>query len=517
MKFVLAFSFLIATLLGASSQDIQKSKYLLKIGKTGEARNILKQIQANDPENEQAYYYLGQSYLDKENPDSARIYYKMGTEEAPKSGLNYVGLAKLEQASNSGKSQEYISKALDLGKKDPETVLEIADFYTLNKKSDKALEVLEVIKKKESKNPYLFLALGDAYLQKNDGNNALQNYERNALPLNPGLPDTYVKIGRLYSRTRNYDMAMEFYTKAIQKDNQFSPAYQEVAEVYFKAGLYKKAIEAYDKYLAIADKDADSDFRYASFIFLNKDYEKALSILEPLVNKQKDNAVLYRLIGYSHYELGNYDEGLANMEKFFSKAKEAKILSTDYEYLGKIYGKKEKKDEAIKNYEKALEMDPDNYDLYIEIGNIYFLEKNFSEAEKAYEGKLSRTKGSPNDYLNFGKMIYYQEKFEKADSVFEILATQIPKLPHGYLWQAKALEQLDSDEENGKATAAYEKFIETTTGKEDKYKADLVRAYSYLGSYYSLTNNIDKAAVAWKKVQEFDPDNTSAKEALKNY
>lgn len=516
MKFVLVFSCFITTIFGANAQDIQKSKYLLKIGKTSEARKSLNQILLSDPENDQAYFYMGESYLEKENPDSAKIYYKMGTEKAPKSGLNYVGLAKLEQASNSGKSQEYISKALDLGKKDPATVLEVADFYTLNKKSDKALEVLEVIKKKESKNPFFFIALGDAYLQKNDGNNALQNYERNALPLNTNLPDTYVKIGRLYSRTRNYDMAMEFYNKAIQKDNQFSPAYQEVAEVYFKAGLYKKAIEAYDKYLAIADKDADSDFRYASFIFLNKDYEKALAILKPLVSKQENNAVLYRLIGYSQYELGNYDEGLANMDKFFSKAKETKILPTDYEYLGKIYSKKENKEEAIKNYEKALELDPEKYDLYIEIGNIYFLEKDFAEAEKAYEGKLSRTKGSPNDYLNFGKMVYYQEKFEKADSVFEILATQIPKLPHGYLWQAKALEQLDTEEENGKATEVYEKFIETTAGKEDKYKADLIRAYSYLGSYYSQADNIDKAATAWKKVQEYDPDNESAREALGN-
>lgn len=518
MKYIVSLIPVVLISCFASAQDVNHCRYLLDIEKYKEANICLQKNVAINPNDPRAYYLLGDSYLRKSNTDSATFFFTKGVEQAPKAPINYIGLGKAVYATNQVEAETHFSKALELSKnKDMSTATELASFYLNNKQADKALDALAPFLKKEANSPVLYLLAGDAYLQKNNGNQALEYYERKALPINQNLPETYLKIGRLYSRTRNYEMAMQYYNKAIEKDPNYSPAHKEIAEVYFKAGLYKKAIASYEKYLGIADKDAESDFRYASFLFMNKDYENTLSILNTLKEKQKDNYLLYRLLAYSNYETGQTDQGLNNMKLFFEKAKPENYLASDFEYMAKLSEKKGDRGSAIDNYEKAIQMSPENYDLYIELGNLHFMNKDFTKASTAYEGKLSKTQGKPNDYLNYGKMLYYQEEFVKADSIFTLLSQLIPQLPHGYLWKAKAREQMDTDSENGKAQAAYERFIETSSAEEDKYKSDLIKAYSYLGACYSQKDEIEKSATAWKKVQELDPNNGNAREALKNY
>lgn len=499
-------------------QNYNKGKYLIEIGQYSSAKKQFQEILTSNPAEASAMFYMGEIALKQGKSDSAQIWYNNGITSDAKSGLNYAGLGKLIYSSDKAKGKDYFDKALSLSKnKDVEIPSVVSEFHIEANEPEKAFPLLEKALKYNSKDPDLYLLLGDAYLAKNDGNKALENYERNALSLNSNYPKSYLKIGRLYSRTRNYDMAMQYYKNAIEKDANYSPAYKEIAEVYFKVGQYSKAIAAYEKYMGIADKDADSEFRYGSFIFLNKDYSNAIRILSKLTEKQKDNAVLFRVLGYSYFETGNFEKAFENMNTFFQKAKNDQVLASDFEYLAKIENKKGNTEAAINNMNKALEKDPSNYDLFIELGNILFLNKNFSAAAKAYEGKLSKTKGSPNDYLNYGKMLYFQEDFKKADSAFTILSEMIPNLPHGHLWKAKSNEQLDPEMKEGLAKIPYEKFTEIAEKEKEKFKSDLINAYSYLGSYYANTNETEKSATSWKKVKEMDPANKNANEALKNY
>lgn len=512
--------FLVGVLLFAitgKAQDYQKIEYLITISQYENARTSLKSILKDNPSDAKAFYLMGETYFKQGKPDSANIFYKKGIEADSKSGLNLVGQGKLIYLKDVLEGENFFQKALSVSKsKETDVPLAIASFYVEKANSpDKALSLLQEIAKHGSKDPQYFIETGDAWLLKNDGSKALENYERRALPLNPENPSVYSRIGHLYTRTRNYDMAMKYFNQAIEKDAQYAPAYQQIAEVYYKAGLYSKAIKAYEKYQKIADQDPDSDFRYASFVFLNKDYEDAIAILKSVADKHRNNPILFRLLGYSYYETGKNDLALQNMNQFFKKAEPKQILSSDYQYLAKILNKQGETEAAIENYDKAIEKDSSNRNLFIEKGNIYFLNKQFKEAAASYDKKLSHTKGSANDYLNYGKMLFYDQQFSRADSVFDILIEILPSVPHGYLWKAKSQEQLDPEMKEGLAEAAYKKFTEVAD--EVKYKNDLIYAYSYLGSWYAQQNDMEQAASAWKKVQELDPANANAKEALKNY
>ena len=77
--------------------------------------------------------------------------------------------------------------------------------------------------------------------------------------------------------------------------------------------------------------------------------------------------------------------------------------------------------------------------------------------------------------------------------------------------------KLDPETKTGAAKPHYEKLIELIKAKsapEDSDKARLGEAYRYLGYYYLLQNDKEKADSYWKLVLEIDPNNETAKQAL---
>jgi hypothetical protein len=85
----------------------------------------------------------------------------------------------------------------------------------------------------------------------------------------------------------------------------------------------------------------------------------------------------------------------------------------------------------------------------------------------------------------------------------------------GYLWEARTQSNLDPESEKGLAQPYYTKLIEMALKAPEKNKGDLVEAYSYLGYYHLLKQELVASKSYWKKVLELNPEDARAKEALK--
>lgn len=202
------------------------------------------------------------------------------------------------------------------------------------------------------------------------------------------------------------------------------------------------------------------------------------------------------------------------METFLKTADEKKYIASDYEYYGKLLSKNGNDSLGITNLRKAIQMDTSKTDLYAEIGNIYFVSKRYSDAAREYNTKVSKGKGTAQDFLTLGRAYYNDGKYVQADSAFSKLVTTMPTSPSGYLWRARANSYQDSDFTKGLAKPYYEKFIELTTDKE-KFKKELIEAYSTIGVTYIKKKDKANADIAWTKVKELDPANKDAEKYLK--
>jgi tetratricopeptide (TPR) repeat protein len=144
-----------------------------------------------------------------------------------------------------------------------------------------------------------------------------------------------------------------------------------------------------------------------------QNYQAALNInpAEPLAKIIKENlAGTYYNQGFKLYKEGKSENALQNYNTALQYCDySAKI----YNNRGLIYAQLKKYDEAIKDYEKALQLNPDLAHAYKNRANIYALQGKYNDAQRDYATALKDTT-FVEAYWNRGDMYAEMGKHEAA-------------------------------------------------------------------------------------------------------
>jgi tetratricopeptide (TPR) repeat protein len=518
-----------------------------------------------DPSKGEYYFYYGENFFKRGDSDSARVFYNKGVEVNATYPLNYVGLGKvLLTEGNIADAKAQFFKATTLGaNKNAEVFRKIAEAWlvTDTKNADEAIVLANSAIKLESKNPENYILLGDAQLEKNpsDGSAPVKSYQQ-ASSLNPKSTKGILREGKLYQRGRNYQLALDYYKKAMGIDPSYAPAYREIAELYSLAGQPARSIENWQKYLELNNSDY-ARYRFMSALFANKQYAEAVKEYENLQKTNFENVYLERLAAYSYAEMGNktdtaaYTKGLAAINKFFSTAgPNFKYIANDYKYKGLLLARQGNDSLGIAEMEKAIALDPSSRgEIYGTIAGMAARNKKYDQVilylEKKAEGDYKNL--NVNDCFDLGKAYYFtgisQQKdvidqrdalakkkkptdtpelaakeeaallsYNKADSAFKRLTELTRTWPGGYTWRGRANALIDPKVNSDSTKVFYEKVIELVKPEErtGTYKANIIEANEYLGYYYVTKKDDAKAKEHWLIVKELDPGNQKAENYL---
>lgn len=520
---------------------------------------------AKDPAKGENYFYYGENFYKSGDIDSANVMYAKGAEVNATNPLNYVGLGKvlLSQGKvNEAKAQFF--KATTLGaNKNAEVLRKVAEAWlaTDTKNPDEALALMPTAIKLDAKNPENYIILGDAQLEKNptDGSAPIKSYQM-ATTLNPKSTRGILREGKLYQRGRNYQLALDYYKKAIGIDPTYAPAYREIAELYFLAAQPAKSIENWKKYIELNNSDY-AHYRFMSALFANKQYSEAVAEYEMLKKSNFDNLYLERLAAYSYAEMGNkpdtaaYTKGLSAINAFFTKAgPNFKYIANDYKYKGVLLAKSGKDSLGMIEMNKAIAMDSSLAgDVYTTMAGLSVKAKKYDKVafyiEKKAKGSYKNL--NANDCFDLGKAYYFQAAakqkelnetrdalakkkkptdspelsakdeeitglFTKADSAFKQLSVLNPSWPWAYTWRGRVNASLDPKALKDSTKTHYEKVIAVVKPEErnSAYKANIIEAYEYLGYYYVTKKDEAKAKENWLIVKELDPSNEKANNYL---
>lgn len=515
---------------GTYAQSIDEATSLWHAHKYNSASKLFKKIIESNPSNAEAYYRLGEMYIECEKLDSARIYFAMGAEKVPNGAWNYIGLAKVNaEGSNLAEARKNTDKALTItNKKDVLVLNECAEVYIHHAAKDPkyALTLIEQSLKLDPKNTHTYILKGDAYRAMNDGTNALKSYDEAEFNDNhtPKKRDYHISKARLYKQGKSFDAAEKSYLKAIELFPNTAISYKELGDLYYQARKYKNAKEYYDKYLTMAEPTIDFYKQYARLMYLMKDFESLKKITAKA--SQINNAVflINRLAGYAAFELKEYKESEEYLSQMFSIKKDNDtILALDYEYYGKTLAKQKKDSLAIEAYKKVLELDPKKQEIHGYMAVSYFFMKKYKEAIQEYEYKIKNLKPNVNDYIYLGRCYYFEKMYGKADTAYMKVIELAPSSPQGPLWRAycnSILEQeankdiKDPKQKKWLAKPFYEQFVAMPEAEKDIYKKDKANSYAYLGYYYLQNDDNKKALEMYQKALEFDPDNKEVKDAV---
>jgi tetratricopeptide (TPR) repeat protein len=373
-----------------------------------------KSLIAKEPTKGDNYFYFGENYFKNENLDSALIMYKKGSEVSPMYPLNHIGIGKVylfQGKEADANTNLFKGKTLAEDKTNKAvkalSYLKLAEAYTkapMYKNLPEAMKLITEASKLDGKNPEVYLLWGDALLEQNptDGGPAIKQYDK-AFELDKKNVRAVTRKGKLYERGRNYTEALKYYKDAEAIDATYAPAYREKAEIYMKATRYKEAIESYKKYLELNNSES-ARVRFAYALFLAKQYQDAVTEIDQIVSKDANqSAYLYRVLGYSYYEITDktdkeaYKKGLNAMNTFFDKSagKDFKYIPDDYKYKGLLMSKTGQDSLGVIEIEKAIKLDSvANCELWGDIGKIWVKAKRYDKAIAAYNNKSKCAKGT---------------------------------------------------------------------------------------------------------------------------
>ena len=531
------FRYLLAALLlpgFVAAQSLEEARKLTENEQYDAATNVYQQLISREPANGNLYYFFGDNYLLGDNADSAMIVFEQGRKADAANLLLSIGMAKslmdrmsvreaksaaekdpsnAEAAARYADAQRRVAEAQQLiddavakaPAKSAAVLIEAAEalIHYTNKDLDKAKTLLDRALTIEPKNPEIHLLLGDIYTELNNGTLAADYYNK-ALDYNKTSARGIVSKGRLYKRSTNYEGAAAEFEQAIQLDPNYAPAYRELGETYFRLGRLEKAKEQYRKYLELSRNNCNARIRYASFLYLSKEYTNALNEINQVKQKcDSGNVTLLRVESYCYFEIKDYQRGLFVCNRLFDKLLEDKRTVTDYEYYGKILIGSGRDSLGVENLRRAYGMDPSRVDLLSELANAYMKMKRYPDAIQVLNEKITLGKDvKVADYFNLGRSYYFNHQFAPADSAMMKVNELSPKFASGYLWRAKANTQIDSTSELGLAKPHYEKYIELAeadSANAAKYNSGLIEAYGYLAYYYILKKDNANALLYLRK------------------
>lgn len=513
------------TFSAAFSQTVKDAQRAADLEKDNEAMKMLRQLNKAGA-NEENALFLGDAYLRAGKTDSATIYYNQAVTFDPKGksplALVAAGKAALVQG-NSALAQEKFDAAVKRSKKKDVNIYRLigqAYVDTKSKDNAKAIEYLTAGNAvAKNSNAEALIALGDAHLlDPNGGGPAMTAYDQ-AVQADKNNAKAHLRRGQLYLRSRNYNEAQDALQAALAADPSFAPAYREMGELYYFVGKYDQALENYKKYISMSEDSPGTRAKYASFLFLTKDYAGTIQEAQNVLAKEPNNAVMNRLLAFSLYETDQNDQAIAAIERYFKNAKQDQIIASDYAYYGRIMGKAGKADIAQQNFDKALQMDPENMELHDDVAAFYVKQKDYAKAIPIYTKIIESKPKNLNVYnVKLADAYFANKEFDKADELYKVVLETNPDYAHGLFRVAQIQNEKDADK-SGDAKPYFEQFVQkigADPAKAASYKAYLIPANYLLGYFAYQAKDFETAKKYWEEVKRLDPSNNEATTGLNN-
>jgi len=519
------------------AQGIKEGKQFLNRERYESAEGVFQQILNKDPNNTEAAFWLGQTYLDNDrayiDTAAAKALYQKMLQANPNDALMMVGMGEINlMEGNKDAARNQFETAINNTKKRdlPEILYAVgrANIEPDNGDFMYGIQKLQQAAEKDKKNPEIYNEIGLGYWKLHDGGNATSNFQT-ALSLDPTDAMASFYIGRIF-QTQGYGQEgiyMRYYQDAMREDPNYAPVYYWLYTYYYNRDV-NKAAEYLNKYIAVADNDSKNCYAKASLLFVSKKYQESITQANACIDSAgtKSDPNLYGLKGYAYNEMGDSLKAKEAFDKFFAVANPQKIGPNDYKTYGQILMKIPGQEAAGVEYiNKAINLDTlvaNKIKYAKDVAQSLANDKKYAEAGQWYGRVLTLDSSyGKTDLFYAGYDDYLGGNYKAADSVFKLYQQKYPEDVYGWYLGAHAEEAIDTAE-TGMAKPLYEKVIQIGDTTQDKasIKDKLIPSYRYMVAYYyNIQHQVDSAIFYNNKILELEPTDATAlktKDALES-
>lgn len=509
----------------AMSQTIEDAKKSIYYERYNTAKQQLQNIVKTDPANAEGWYLLSKAYI--MSKDAAPLQQALAQSPAAVKEEPFYQIAYgsyLLSAGNKDSARYYFDQALDKrGQKNPALLSAVANAHIATKAGDAsyAVQLLTKAIDRDKKDPALYTLLGDAHRKLGNGSEAYKVYSAGLNKDGKYAAGLY-RMGKIFVSQKNPEMYLKYFNQAVEADSNYAPVLYDMYYHYYFTDP-AKAMQYFKQFVAKSDPDKENDVLYTDLLYLNKDYQAAITNAQQLLGKNNGDSMprLYKLMAYGYMGMKDSASAMTNMNLFFAKEVDSNEVAKDYEVMADLYTAAGKPDSAIAYYVKTVEKvkEPkDKFAFYKKLSDLYKNQKDYRNQAK-YLGLFytDNPKATNIDLFNWGIANYKGEDYVQADTVFGTYIQKYPEQAFGYYWRARVNSSMDSTMEKGAAIPWYKQLI-TMIEKDPTNKTNkkwLIESYGYLAAYE--TNQIKdykSATENLKKILEIDPENKDAQQYI---
>ena len=291
-----------------------------------------------------------------------------------------------------------------------------------------------------------------------DSARALRHLEK-AASLNPQLIDAEAYLASVLAKNRQYQEAIQAYSKVIEQSPNNVQALMGLGEVYIRLQQYNEAVAVLERAARLNPNDKELYYNLGQAYEQTKDFVKAADAYGKFIQSQPPDAWSgYLQLGLCYIELNQYDMAIqALLEAAKTQPRDLKTNYTlamayqkagqpaqaeqiyknlalldpqgaagYYNLIAKMYDEAGNYPKSVEAAQKVVELNPKNVLFVYELGIMYFKMNRYNEAVQAFRDVLAIRPDAAEAWFQIGASYSKQSKNRESIDAFKQYTTMRP-------------------------------------------------------------------------------------------
>lgn len=384
------------------------------------AVDVFKNLVEEYPDKADLYLYLSESYrLNNDIPNSIKALNELETLV----GLNErISFQKFQLYSLIDKKKEAYAEMQKYIEKYPTEIkyyILLGNLYLYDNKNKEALESYQKAKEIDADDPLLTISLVGYYEKTGDKTSAEKEIQS---ALFNSQIDMDTKLGMLGQYVNTLQQNDNNTLRANILFDSLLVVNPQEARLNLMYGnllmLQEKKDEARFQFRIYSESEPSSPLGWEQLLktVFPDSIAESIKVCEEAISYIPDNPIFYFYLGISQYLDKNYSKALEVMNVGVTKVKDNQMLMSEfYGQMGDIYHQTNKQDSAFVNYDKALKYNPrnlgvlNNYSYYLSLEK-----KDLDKAEKMSAITIKEEATNPTYLDTYGWILYEQGAYPMA-------------------------------------------------------------------------------------------------------
>jgi len=357
------------------------------------------------------------------------------------------------------------------------------------RKNEMVLQYMDLLINKGEAGEKEWWIIGSVYAKEDKWDKAAKAFLR-ALEINRNNFLYIYWLGKAKEKLGDELSAETLYDEVLKRCGEFWEALFAKGQLRQKKEDPQEALAYFEKCKKLRPNDAETLNNIALCCLKTGETEKALCHLKEAISIKPHDITLLSNYGMTCIKLSRYLEAVQVLETVLDRYYEVRIL----ESVGYCYGMLENYEKSIEYYKLALEIEPENQEVRLNLASIYAKSGDNKKALEIFKKLVSQ---NPKDYLLLNNLAWVYEnmkEYKAAESQYYrglVISMGDPEIAfnlscclkkqHNFI---EALEIIN--------------HLKETSGWYEVYCASLAETYEYLGAdrlaveYYNKAYGLER-------------------------